>query len=89
MEIDKALLEKVDIWNGEKVLVVDNTSGARAKTYVIEEERNSGEIVIYGAASNLIKKGDEIIIMAFKLADNPIKAKKILVDSNNRFVRYL
>jgi len=87
--IDKALMEKVDILAGEKVLVVDNTNGARLETYVIEEEKDSGRIIIYGAASHLIKKGDEIIIMGFELTDRQIKAKNILVDKNNNFVRFL
>ena len=87
--IDKALIEKVGLWPGERVLVVDNTNGARLETYVIEEEENSGRIVIYGAASRLIKKGDEVIIMGFELTDKPIKPKSILVDKNNRFVRFL
>ena len=37
----------------------------------------------------LIKKGEEIIIMSFILDDGPIKARNILVDGKNRFVRYL
>ena len=87
--IDKALIEKVGLWPGEKVLVADNTNGARLETYVIEEEENSGKIIIYGAASRLIKKGDEIIIMGFELTDKPIKAKNILVDENNKFMKFL
>ena len=87
--IDKALIEKVGLWPGEKVLVADNTNGARLETYVIEKEENSGKIIIYGAASRLIKKGDEIIIMGFELTDNPIKAKSILVDKDNKFVKFL
>ncbi len=87
--IDKTLTEKVDILPGEKVLVVDNTNGARLETYVIEEKKDSGKIVIYGAASRLIKKGDEIIIMGFELCDKPIKVKSILVDKNNKFLKSL
>ncbi len=87
--IDKALMEKVDILAGEKVLVVDNTNGARLETYVIEEEKDSGRIIIYGAASHLIKKGDEIIIMGFELTDRTVKPKNILVDKNNKFVKFL
>ena len=34
--IDSDLLEKANIWPGEKVLVVSLTSGARLETYVIE-----------------------------------------------------
>ena len=87
--IDKALIEIVDLFPGEKVLVVDNTNGARLETYVIEEEKNSGKIVMYGAASRLIKKGDEIIIMGFELSDKPINQKNILVDKNNKFIKFL
>jgi len=87
--IDKTLVEKVSILPGEKVLVADNTNGARLETYVIEEEKNSGKIIIYGAASRLIKKGDEIIIMGFELTDKPIKVKSILVDKDNKFVKFL
>ena len=87
--IDKALIEKVGIFPGEKVSVVDNTNGARLETYVIEEESDSGKIIIYGAASRLIKKGDEIIIMGFELTDKPIEVKNILVDKNNKFIKFL
>ena len=33
--IDTALLEKVGLHEGQKVLVADNTNGARLETYVI------------------------------------------------------
>jgi aspartate 1-decarboxylase len=42
-----------------------------------------------GAASHLIKAGEEIIIMAFEYADAFIKSKSILVDKNNCLVHYL
>ena len=87
--IDKALIEKVGIFHGEKVLVVDNTNGVRLETYVIGEEANSGRVVIYGAATRLIKLDDEIIIMGFELTDQPVEAKNILVDKNNKFVKFL
>ena len=83
------LIDKVGFMDGEKVLVVDNTNGARLETYVIVGERGSGIICMNGAAAHLIKKGDEIIIMGFELTDKPIKSKNILVDENNKFVRYL
>lgn len=87
--IDVDLLQKVGLWPGEKVLVVSNTSGARLETYVIEGERGSGDICINGAAAHLIKAGEEIIIIGFELADQPIDPKAILVNKNNRFVRFL
>lgn len=87
--IDEDLIDKAGLWPGEKVLVVDNTNGARLETYVIVGERGSGIICMNGAAVHLIKQGDEIIIMGFELIDTKIKATNILVDKRNAFVRYL
>ncbi len=87
--IDTDLIERVDLWPGEKVLVVSNTSGARLETYVIAGERGSGIISMNGAAAHLIKVGEEIIIMGFELTDQPVAPKSILVDQHNRFARFL
>lgn len=87
--VDSALMERVGLWNGQKVLVVSNTSGARLETYVIPAQPNSGEICINGAAAHLIKKGEEVIIIGFELTDKLIPSKAILVDHKNRFVRDL
>ena len=82
--IDRALAQKAGLMPGEKVLVVDNTNGARLETYVMEEEENSGKVIIYGAAGHLIKRGDEIIVMGFELASEPPNVKKIIVDQRNK-----
>ncbi len=87
--IDSDLIEKAGLWDGEKVHVVSNTSGARLETYVMPGEKGSGIICMNGAAAHLINKGEEIIIMGYELTDKQIGAKKILVDKENRFVRYL
>jgi aspartate 1-decarboxylase len=87
--IDKSLMDKAGFLPGEKVLVVSNTTGARLDTYVIEGPADSGVICMNGASAHLIKKGEEIIVMGFELSDKPIIAKNILVDKNNRFLRFL
>ena len=87
--IDKTLIEKVGLLPGEKVHVVSNTSGARRETYVIVGKKDAGVICMNGAAAHMIKVGEEIIIMGYELTDKPINAKKILVDENNKFVKYL
>ncbi|HEX2994363.1 MAG TPA: aspartate 1-decarboxylase [Anaerolineales bacterium] len=87
--IDQDLIDRADLWVGEKVLVVSNTSGARLETYVIAGERGSGYIAMNGAAAHLIKPGEQIIIMGFELTDRPISPKIILVDAQNRFLRNL
>lgn len=86
--IDPALMEKADISEFEKVLVVDNNNGNRLETYVIKGEMDSGKICMNGAAAHLIKKGDEIIIMTFQMSKKPIKPKIIIVDKKNKFIRY-
>ncbi len=85
--IDEALMKKADIREYEKVLVVDNTNGARLETYVIRGEKNSGMICMNGAAAHLVHKGDEIIIMAFEISDRPKSPTIVLVDKKNRFLR--
>ena len=87
--IDQSLMEKAGFLAGEKALVASLTSGARLETYVIEGQNNSGEICMNGAAALLIKRGEKIIIMGFELADNSIKYRNILVDENNKFVKFL
>ena len=86
--IDVDLVEAVGLWLGEKVLVVSNTTGARLETYVIPGERGSGTICMNGAAAHLIKKGETVIIMGFELSDKPLKSKQLIVDKDNRFVKY-
>lgn len=87
--IDPELMERVGLWAGERVLVVSNTTGARVETYVITGERGSGYIAMNGAAAHSIKAGEQIIIMGFELTAEPISPKIILVDTHNRFDRYL
>jgi aspartate 1-decarboxylase len=87
--IDNDLIEKTGLWPGEKVLVVSNTTGARLETYIVPGQKKSGIICMNGAASHLIKTGEEIIIMGFELTAKKIKAKNILVDKHNRFIKFL
>jgi aspartate 1-decarboxylase len=87
--IDEELMERVGLWDGEKVFVASNTSGARIETYAIPGKRGSGTICMNGAAALLVKKGEEIIIMSFELVDKQIKPKIILVDKKNKFIKYL
>jgi len=87
--VDEYLMEKAGFWRGEKVLVTSNTSGARLETYIIPGKKGSKAVCMNGAAAHLIKKGEEIIIMGFELADKPLKQKIILVDKKNKFVKFL
>ena len=88
--IDRDLMDLADFVEGEKVLIVDVTNGARLETYVIEGQRGSGIIGINGAAAHLINPGDLVIIMSFVgLADDERRnhgAKVVHVDDDNRAI---
>jgi aspartate 1-decarboxylase len=87
--IDEDLMNKAGIVEGEQVHVVDDNNGNRLITYVIKGPKNSGIICMNGGAALLVKKGHEVIIMAYEVTSKKIKHKCILVDKKNKFVRYL
>jgi aspartate 1-decarboxylase len=87
--IDEDLVEKANLKAGENVLVVDHTNGSRLETYVIVGKRGSGIICMNGAAAHLINKGDKVTVMAFTWTDEGIEPQFILVDKENRFIRFL
>ena len=87
--VDEDLMDSVDIWDHEKVLVCDINNGNRFETYVIPGPRGNGDISIQGAAAKLSGPGHKVIIMAFEVTDVPTKPQCILVDGQNRLVEYL
>ena len=42
-----------------------------------------------GTAQHLIKKGEKIIIIDFELTDKSPETKLVLVDKDNKFIRYI
>jgi phenylacetate-CoA ligase len=88
--VDEELLELSNIAPFERVLLVDNTNGARMDTFVVKGTRGSGKLVVSGAVTHHVHAGDEIIIMAFTWSERTEGIfKNILVDGENKFVRYL
>lgn len=87
--VDEDLLDRAGIWVGEKVLIADVDNGSRFETYTLPGKRGSGIIAINGAAAHLSGEGHKVIIMAFELTDRPIRAKVLLVDSDNGVSREL
>ncbi|MBD3182087.1 aspartate 1-decarboxylase [Candidatus Poribacteria bacterium] len=85
--ICRDLMDKADLWEWEKVLVVDLNNGSRLETYVIPGE--NGTICMNGAAAHKIFKGDRVIIMGFAITREPIKPKLVLVNDKNEFVRFM
>lgn len=86
ISIPTDLMEKADLWDGEKVLVTSITNGARLETYVIPAPRGSGQIVINGAAAHLINTGHRVTIMAWGESENAIIPKRLLLNERNEVV---
>ena len=88
--IDSALMEAAGILPYESVLVADVDNGNRLETYVVPAPAGSGEVVILGAAAQLMEKKDVIIILGFGLmtpeeADG-FKPRVVVLDEDNRII---
>lgn len=86
--IDEDLMDAANIWENEKVQIVNNNNGARFETYVITGKRGSGVICLNGAAARQVQPGDQVIIISYAMmTDEEAKEHKPLVtilDANNR-----
>ena len=87
--IDRELMEKVDLWENEKVMICDVTNGNRWETYVLPGDRGSGTVSVQGAGAKLCQIDDCVIILSYEVSDEPIEPKMILVDRENKFVEYI
>ena len=89
--IDADLLDEANIFEYEKVQIVDVNNGSRFETYTIKGERGSGIICLNGAAALCSNVGDKVIIMAY--ADMTIDEAKdnkptvLFVDDKNNVIR--
>jgi aspartate 1-decarboxylase len=86
--IDEDLMDMADIWENEKVQVVNNNNGARLETYVIKGPRGSGVICLNGAAARLVQPGDNVIIISYAMmTEEEAKAyrpKVVIMDAANK-----
>ncbi len=87
--IDRELMEKIDLWEYEKVMICDVTNGNRWETYVLPGDRGSGTVSVQGAGAKLCQIDDCVIILSFEVSDEPIEPKMILVNRENEFVEYI
>jgi aspartate 1-decarboxylase len=88
MAVDADLMKQAGIVPYESVIVADLNNGNRLETYVIEAPAGSGDVVILGAAAQLIKTGDTVIIFSFGFF-SPDEAQKhkpkvLVLEENNK-----
>lgn len=86
--IDEALMEAANIYEGERVQIVNNNNGERLETYVIRGERNSGVICLNGAAARRAEVGDVVIIISYAFMtpeeSQKFKSTAVFPDENNQ-----
>lgn len=89
--IDRDLLDRVDMAAGEFVHVWNVTNGERLETYTIAGERGSGTVCMNGPAALRCRVGDNVIVAAFALTDEPesVRPRVAVVDARNRFKGYI
>lgn len=86
--IDRKLMEAADLYEGERVDVLNLNNGIRFQTYVIAGKKGSGRVALNGPAARLGYKGDKIIIISYGYYNqeeiNSLKAKFIELDDRNK-----
>lgn len=89
--IDAELMRQANIYEYEKVQVVDVENGERLETYVIAGKSGSGIICLNGAAARKVCVGDKVIIMTYvQLKEEELKKfvpKVVFVDTDNKIER--
>lgn len=63
--IDQDLMDAANLFEGERVYIVNNNNGERFDTYAIPGQRGSGVICLNGAAARKVQPGDIVIILAY------------------------
>jgi aspartate 1-decarboxylase len=88
--IDEDLMDAANLYEGERVQVVNNNNGERLETYVIRGERGSGSICLNGAAARKVEVGDTVIIISYGFLTpeeaKTFKPSAVFPDVNNKIV---
>ena len=86
--IDSDVLKAVGIIPGEKVHVLNESTGNRLETYVIAGNPASGVICLNGPAARLGFVGDRLIILSYGLLEadeaKSLVPKIVYLDSKNK-----
>ncbi|MFC1780907.1 aspartate 1-decarboxylase [Planctomycetota bacterium] len=86
--LDSELMDAAGILPYESVLIADLNNGNRLETYVVPAEAGSRKIIVLGAAAQLIKPKDIVIIIGFGFftpeETQKFKPKVVVLDENNQ-----
>ncbi len=86
--MDGNLMEAANMFENEKVQILNVDNGERFETYVIAGEKGSGIICLNGPAARRVQVGDQVIIIAYGIMnqDQALKYTPLVVhpDKNNQ-----
>jgi len=89
--IDSELMEAVGFLPYEAVMIADLNNGSRLETYVVPAKAGSGEVMVMGAAAQLVEPKDIVIIFSFGFFTPEealeFKPKVVALDENNKIIK--
>ena len=90
ISVDEHLMKEANLYEYEKVHVLNVTNGSRLETYVIKSPAHSKKVCINGAAARLVKTGDLVIVVSYCQMDTIEAASHsptiVLVNQNNEII---
>ena len=88
--LDPDLMKAANLYEYEKVHILNITNGNRLVTYVIKGAAGSGDVCINGAAAHLVSTGDLVIVASYcSIETKDAKGHNpaiVHVDSNNKII---
>ncbi len=89
--IDGEVMDRADLYENERVQVVNLNNGARFETYVIRGGDGSGVICLNGPAARMGLVGDRVHILSYALMSGEElrdhTPKIVMLDEGNRVAR--
>ncbi|MDE6312910.1 MAG: aspartate 1-decarboxylase [Lachnospiraceae bacterium] len=89
--VDPELMKAANIYEYEKVQIVDVENGNRFETYTIAGEPGSGMICLNGAAARQVQVGDHVILMSYcEMTPQEAETHKpyvVFVDEENKIIK--
>ena len=89
--VDPDLMDAVGFVPYEAVVIADLNNGNRLETYIIPAEAGSGDVIVMGAAAQLIQPKDIVIIFSFAFFTpdelKEFKPKVVALGENNKIIK--
>ena len=88
--VDKDILDKANLSEGQKVDILNINNGERFQTYIIAGKAGNKDICLNGAAARKAQIGDKIIICAYALMTQEeaknFKPTVVQIDEKNNVI---